>query len=808
MSEWEFEQLGPLGFEQLCQVLLLKTHGATVEIWGGSGGDGGVDAFCAGPLSFPMGGSREDGPFVFQVKFVENAVQLGSRAVTRLRKSVAAECERIERRIANGEWTAPKHYVLMTNVKLPRKQRERITDVLDARLGDTVAHVIDRSGVGALLLAAGEDVRRSFPTMLSFRDLRAVVEGVVDRKVIARSQAFLDTARDLAAVFVATGAYGQARSTLARHSFVVLSGPPEMGKTSIAKMLAAAQAKDGWDVIDCAHPDDFHTVYRSDRRQLFVSDDVFGRTEYDRDRGSAWGRALPTLIPRLGEDHWFVWTSRSAPLNEAIHRLHLVDAGFPDPAKVVVDAARLSDEERAAMLFQHCRHAGLSDAASEFFVRYGADIARHPRFTPRRAAHAAQAGDRLADAREVDIEMRIDNVMSDVTSAMRNAYDNFEPDQRRLLVALLDVNGELTLPAIEDAYDRHRVDDGPGRATVRRLLDSLEEQVLQRLDGSDQYAWGHPTWRDLVIEAVMDDSATRRHFLTHCSFVGLGLAASSAGGTGTRERPFLRTDKDWKIAVTRVAEETEGADLEIDRRLLIVISALLEQAASAPPTVDLSKVARTVIDRLRESWNSRRVIIPPDVLELFYEISTAASPLPAGPDLDTTFETHGAVINGRFSVKAIQRYDDALAFVEVVGLNEPRALKRWGFPGPWRKGLDRMLRETGKRAEEAGRFRSSGRDTATARRRARELRSELLRWQPIIDRLRQYAPEMRDSARRIEGDLRMAERELRYVAARSRRALSFEDDYAQYLLRGGENDDEGDLARLRQIFIPLRPGTG
>ena len=58
--------------------------------------------------------------------------------------------------------------------------------------------------------------------------------------------------------------------------------------------------------------------------------------------------------------------------------------------------------------------------------------------------------------------------------------------------------------------------------------------------------WVHPSWRDLVIEALAEDAETRRHFLPRCGVDGAAVALSGGGGAaGERERPLLRCDADW-----------------------------------------------------------------------------------------------------------------------------------------------------------------------------------------------------------------------------------------------------------------------
>ena len=82
------------------------------------------------------------------------------------------------------------------------------------------------------------ELRAAMPSVLGVRDLSPLISPDARR----RSSFDLAAAQELARVFWPTHAYERARATLAEHRFVVLTGPPEMGKTAIARMLGARAA--------------------------------------------------------------------------------------------------------------------------------------------------------------------------------------------------------------------------------------------------------------------------------------------------------------------------------------------------------------------------------------------------------------------------------------------------------------------------------------------------------------------------------------------------------------------------------------
>ena len=174
-------------------------------------------------------------------------------------------------------------------------------------------------------------VRAAMPSVLGLRDLTPLVAATTR----ASSSLDVERAQGLARVFWPTRAYERARDVLARHRFVVLTGPPEMGKTAVAQMLALAQMTDGWEAHECSSPEQLWRVFDARRRQVFVADDAFGSTEYRPDAAERWARSLGRLLALLDEDHWLIWTSRPAPLKAGLRRVHRErnSEHFPPPRR-------------------------------------------------------------------------------------------------------------------------------------------------------------------------------------------------------------------------------------------------------------------------------------------------------------------------------------------------------------------------------------------------------------------------------------------------------------------------------------------
>jgi len=290
-----------------------------------------------------------------------------------------------------------------------------------------------------------------------------------DPDALARSTLDIEATRELARVFVATPAWHRAVAVLKAHHFLVLTGPPEMGKTAIARMLGLALLTEGWEVHECTRPEQVEQRFDRARPQLFIADDAFGSTEYRPDAAERWAGELDRILRATDERHWLVWTSRPAPLRAGLRRLHRERGGerFPNPAAVQVDASALGVEERTLILYRHARAAGLTVEQRELILANGAGIVEHPHFTPERIRRfvAAPNGDVMA-------------ALSEPTAAMAASYRALALEHRELLFAMLDAPpGPVAERDLATALRRHATSGLP-KAPVD-LVDRLADHFLR-----------------------------------------------------------------------------------------------------------------------------------------------------------------------------------------------------------------------------------------------------------------------------------------------------------------------------------------
>ena len=245
-APYQLDALGWLQFDRLCPLVLESETGLTDLRWRGRPNAGPV-ALVDHDVALRDRGRRLRGPVAVAAIWVRDAPTL-ERRLEQFKDHVVAARADAGVRDADA-------LLVLTNLD---------GDAARAALSwDTGTREQRGVVLGAEEISTSFDrdpgLRAAMPSVLGLRDLDALIDPEVRRG----SSLDVERAQELARVFWPTRAYERARNVLDRHRFVVLTGPPEMGKTAIAEMLALAHLTDGWEAHQCSDPDQVAAVSAS-----------------------------------------------------------------------------------------------------------------------------------------------------------------------------------------------------------------------------------------------------------------------------------------------------------------------------------------------------------------------------------------------------------------------------------------------------------------------------------------------------------------------------------------------------------------
>jgi hypothetical protein len=204
----------------------------------------------------------------------------------------------------------------------------------------------------------------------------------------------------------------------------------------------------------------------------------------------------------------------------------------------------------------------------------------------------------------------------------------------------------------------------------------------------------HPSWRDLVIDALRDDPGARQRFLSVSAVEGVTLAVSRAGGsTGERMLPLLLDDADWDTLGDRVHQlcpELEDRELA---RILLALRTALGGVNDPYQARELDGLATNVLGTTRRAWDEQHRSVPVFLLEAWFGANACLAKPVAHPRLAPTWaDLHpGRLLLEHPDSAELARTEEWLALAEMLRHHDPAALESFEFHSRDRYLLERLI---------------------------------------------------------------------------------------------------------------------
>jgi len=480
MSTYDFLNLSPIDFETLTRDLLEKHIDIQLEAFG-PWMDRGIDLRCS-----------RGKDIIVQCKRYS--------AYSKLKQSLKSE-------IAKVKMLKPRQYIISTSVSLSPDRKDEILAMFSPYILDT-GDIYGREDLNGLLTKFPIIERNHFKLWLSST---TVLQSILHSQLYNQSKIILDQIKDKIKFYVPNSNYENAYKILRKNKYVIISGIPGIGKTTLAEMLAYNLLANGYEEfinISGSISDGF-TLIEEERKQVFLFDDFLGSNFLEDLMDVNEDKQILRFIKKIqkSDNCLLIFTTREYILNQAMAKFE--SFGREDFIKCIIDLSKYTALEKAKILYNHLYFNEIDPAytAQLLLGRNLLAVVNHKNYSPRIIEYIAKKKT-WETCKPKQFPSMLLGVLEAPEKVWLHAFQNHISDLARvILFSILSMGDHCGYSTLYNQVTEfkscfgNQYDLKVNSLTFNRALKELENSFISISKAGDQFsiAFHNPSIQDFLV---------------------------------------------------------------------------------------------------------------------------------------------------------------------------------------------------------------------------------------------------------------------------------------------------------------------
>ena len=518
MSKYTFKNISPIDFEIISRDLLQKYLDIHLESFT-PGKDSGID----------LRGYSNNENIIVQCKRYTS--------YNSLKYNLKEEYDKVK----NLKF---EKYIITTSVGLTPKRKNEILDIFNGLI-QSPADIFGLQDLNNLLGKFPNIERKHFKLWLPNIN---IVEKLINNDILNRSQFEKENITKNIYRYVQNESFDEAIKILKENNFLIISGIPGIGKTTLAKILIYNYIARNYDLIVVSRDiNESEKFYNPECKQVFYYDDFLGRNFLENSLSKNEDQRLIKFINKISKssNSKLIMTTREYILNQAKIKYELLDHFNLEVSKCIIDLEKYSRMVKAKILYNHLYYSSLPEEHIENLItdKMYMEIIDHQNYNPR-LIELMTDKHQFENIEPEEFSKIFIETLDNPERIWEHAFTHQISTKSRYLLYLITFTGEpIFRQDIEDIFFRYlnktnlNIDKPIDIDYFNKALKECENSFINTFRNQNNkllIEFQNPSIKDYIINKIKGNKVLLNNIIEHSNYINqlLGVFTLKENSTG------------------------------------------------------------------------------------------------------------------------------------------------------------------------------------------------------------------------------------------------------------------------------------